>query len=599
MDRRLHLQRDLSRWADPAEDFLAHLDNTDPALETLTLGRPQPPAYASTAGPGAAPKPAQRMPGINPLFFEETGPDHDFGQGFDDLLGLPSSGKPSTIKPLPASMVSPARRRSLSEFSEATDTDITELNDDDFDGIDDVFGKEDDIFGKEESGIYSLGGSRASQANTKARHALERNRKQLQEAADAEDREMYRRYRAQMEAGPASGSTNTLRLRDLRQLQQAQRHDGSPPGAKHRDSLSADRTVNYEYTKDDFENFEDGFADLDIQPACLRPFQAKLPRKASMPVFPKLLKAQKPRFKSTMDLGLLKRDSHTDYRMGSFRSARNADDAHRPGLSVLSEDLQHPRFNDHNDLVRKLARMPSFQREPLSDDVLDYNMEMKKKQLLEKFMEITEKQIQLRSSPRKTTARQAPRPQKPRKGVGLVKYLNLAGSGAPATDDKMHFNPALKVWEGNDHDLLRFEERAEHKQPSLITLADFKQQSRSGRGASNMQYDPDNLKWVNLEKEDDVFGDLPDLEPNDVPRYVDRGVSTFTQRTTLTSTTASSGGDEFQLTPRLLDKFEKEEAKIRKKTHHWFAPNETYHVHRGREHTREYLWDIRKMVMDS
>ena len=65
------------------------------------------------------------------------------------------------------------------------------------------------------------------------------------------------------------------------------------------------------------------------------------------------------------------------------------------------------------------------------------------------------------------------------------------------------------------------------------------------------------------------------------------------------STANSAAGEEFALSTKLMAKFEKEEQKIRKKTHHWFGANESYHLH-GRGHfDADYYWEIRKMVMDN
>lgn len=497
----------------------------------------------------------------------------------------------SEVKFLPGTLstTSPQRRKSLSDYGEDTDTDITsEMDEDDFEEID-------DIFGKEESGIYSSGGKVSNFGNfSKASQALTKKKQQLQQEAELEEEEMVERYRRLGH----QGEPTTLKLKDLKNAQRA------PNSQLDQDALENERTVNYEYTKDDFESFEDGF-DLNIpikfEAEKLKQFQSsrantgRLQHKMSMPNFPNSLKASKPtKFKSTMDLA-----------------------------AIL--DSQHPVFNNSNKIIRKLDRMPSFHNNKErakshtpNDDELNHNMELRKKQLLEKYMEITEQQKNLKTSPKKSRRPQVREKQSTRKGVGLVKYLNEK-SAVPATSSngKMKFDTASKRWEGNEHDLMRFEENETiqpKKQPSLITVLDFQPHKEKLKG--NMMYDAENLRWVNLDKveeEDLIFDDLPDLVPNDVPQYkpsgsklalADRGVSTFTHRTTLTASSSSSAlgrttpGDEFQLLAKLMSRFEKEEVKIKKKTHHWFGTNEHYKIDRPRAFNGEYFWEIRKMVVD-
>lgn len=489
------------------------------------------------------------------------------------------------VLPATLSTSSPVRRRSLSDYSEDTQTDITELNEEDFEELD-------DIFGKEESGIYSSGGKGSQRADTsRAGEQLSRKKKQLQMEAEIEDQELYQRYKKHY-----GDEVNTLKLKDLHRFQLEAVLD--------RDALENERTVNYEYTRDDFESFEDGF-DLNlptkIEPSKLRQFQSSAPEsrriqhKMSMPVFPNSLKTSKQsKFRSTMDLA------------GSLKN-------------------EHPVFNNSNKLIRKLDRMPLFHNRKELDTVLDqqdeqlnYNMEKTKKELLEKYMEITEKQKQMKASPRKKMGNLKSSGAS-RNGVGLVRYLNDK-SLAPIVSGNanMKFNPRTKQWEGNDHDLMRFDEQIQEgvarKQPSLITSKDFDKRADTIKGT--MKYDADNLRWINLDETDendnDVFNDLPDLEPNDIPHYRvptktflgGRGVSAFTQRTVLSvssdrsSALSVSAGDEFQLGAKLIARFQKEEAKIRKKTHHWFGPHEHFRVERQKLFSSEYFWDIRKMVME-
>lgn len=482
-----------------------------------------------------------------------------------------------------ASNTSPIRRRSLSDYSEGTDTGLTsELDDGDFEE------EIDDIFGKEESGIYSSGGRSNSANLSKAGQVLSTKREELQRQAEKEEAEMYERYKKLKQA-----DVNTLRLKD---------HNGFlPTNPNHLDALENDGTVNYEYTRDDDEAFEDGFEldqPLDLEISKLhRSVRSSsksrtLEREMLMPNFPKSLEPSRPtKFKSTMDLN------------GASRS-------------------NHPLFNDDNDIIKRLNRMPSFHQQSKpqkNDDEINRDMELRKKELLEKYMEITERQKKLNTSPKKNKNFTRDSASK-RRGVGLVKFLNQ-GNNVPAVNanGKMKYNHANQRWEGNEHDLVRFEEyenQQQAKKPGLIRKQDF--QTRMEEVQGNMRYDAENLRWINTDEDDmeneRIFEDLPDLEPNDIPQYSQpqfnfdiqgRGVSTFTQRTILTTSSDRSSAigrqnveAEFQLLARNLSRFEKEEAKIRRKTHTWFAPKEQYRLNRHNKFTGDYFWEIRKMVCE-
>lgn len=591
----------LQQWneEDEEDDFLSHLDeaNGEPPTDgfhTLKLtsgGLFTPPVSEKTPRPSLS-------PGIFLKYAEKDDEDIMFSDdGMSNQLNVENLKK-NQIKFahnlenrfLPATTTSPLRRRSLSGYSEDTETDITEMNEDDFEEID-------NIFGKEESGIYSSGGSKGAQRAdvSKASDRLAKKKKQLQMEADMEDQELVQEYRKHH-----GEEVNTLKLRDLKNYQLEANLE--------QDALENERTVNYEYTRDDFESFEDGFdADLPmkIEPNRLRHFHTsasngnRIHHKTSMPVFPNSLRSSKlTKFKSTMDLA-----------------------------SAL-EKKEHPVFNNTNKLIRKLDRMPSFHsRKELKDAIqyqddeeLNNNMERKKKELLEKYMEITEKQKQLKTSPKRSTGVLKSAGSK-RHGVGLVRYLNdKSGVPAVSANGAMKFNARTRRWEGNDHDLMRFEDEireipASKKQPSLITMKDFDNRAETIKGS--MKYDAENMRWVNLDEsyelQNNIFNELPDLEPNDIPRYRmpikstqnERGVSSFTQRTVLSvssdrsSALGVTAGDEFKVGPKLTAKFQKEESKIYRKTHHWFRPNESYKVDRPKPFNSEYFWEIRKMVMDN
>ncbi|KAF3986402.1 hypothetical protein FT663_04545 [Candidozyma haemuli var. vulneris] len=538
-------------------------------------------------------------PSLSPGFmmqFVESEEDHlSFDKDFNenDLFNpgdvLRQNGSLVTPKakfsPGTASNPSPLRRRSLSDYSEGTDTAMTsEMDDDDFEE------EIDDIFGKEESGIYSSGGRSNSNPNgSRAGQILSNKKEQLQRQAEKEEAEMYERYK---QSRHSEGAINTLKLKDLNQAMSNNQINQDP--------LENERTVNYEYTRDDNEAFEDGFdleqpLDLEISKFHRPSLKKKsLAREMSMPNFPKSLESSRPtKYKSSMDLAAFTRKDH-------------------------------PVFNSSNEIIKRLNRMPSFHNqtgrsEPKNDDEINRDMELRKKELLEKYMEITEKQKKLNTSPQrnKTASRE---PTNKRKGVGLVKFLNNQDN-APAVNpnNKMKYNPMHKLWEGNEHDLMRFEEpESDHpgRKPGLIRKQDFQQRTEKIQG--NMRYDAENLRWVNTEDDDKenekIFEDVPDLEPNDIPQYTrpdlnfdihGRGVSTFTQRTVSTTSSDRSSalgrqnvGNEFQLSTKNLSRFEKEEAKIKRKTHNWFAPKEQYRLNKERTFSGDYFWEIRKMVCE-
>ncbi|CCE79443.1 Piso0_001505 [Millerozyma farinosa CBS 7064] len=478
------------------------------------------------------------------------------------------------ISPATISTSSPKRSKSLSEYSEDTnDTDITsQFNEEDFEGID-------DIFGNEESGIYSSGGSGNANGGNKnvnrAKERLQTNKNKLRERAEMEEKELYQKFR-----NPNHEEVQTLKLKDFHNLEREQVDI---------DALDNDRTVNYEYTKDDFENFEDGFdlgSPIKFDAGKLKQFTGKqrkgeiLPKK-SMPTFTsqnrdRLLNSKK--FRSSIDF--------------------NVNEA---------RDQEHPVFNNNNKIIKKLDRIPSFyvkENEKISrTDALNEDMEAKKSQLLSKYMEITEKQNKLNKRKSKVFDSQ---PKAKNKKVGLIRYLNEE----PITvlnNKHMKYNPKSKNWEGNDIDLVKFETMPASK-PSFIPYENFNTNTQGVKIQGNMVYDPESLKWVNLNREDeeDIFQDVPDLQTD--KRYLsagpnklgNRGASTFTQRTESTSSSHSDSTsvNEFYLPSKLIDRFHKEEVKYHRKLGYWFQKNETYDLSSD-HHNKSYYWEIRKMVIDN
>lgn len=609
----------------------------------------------------------------NLLLYSEDNKDSDpFNQDFMDFqeekfdrhnlafnlkTSLPKPTLPEEVRLSPATMstLSPKSRirsKSLSEFSEETnDTDVTsQLNEDDFEDVD-------NIFGNEESGIYSSGGGRTYQTKEtskinaqRANEHLIRKQRQLQNDAELEERELYKKY-ARLQSQVNHDEINTLKLKDFKTFHRNRLNQNSLD----LDALENEKTINYEYTRDDFENFEEGF---DLSSPIK--FDTRLQNVATNSRdFHQIegLSTKGHRMSSKMSMPNFTQFENTTAQPNTFRA--NNIKKYKSSMDLGGGNVsEHPFFNNNNKIIKKLDRIPSFYNKDMLKEVPDENqklnedIELQKQQLLNKYMEITEKQHQLNgTSPKKTNKslsfmkQQRSSPKKGRK-IGLVRYLNdnsipMTTSKSSSSRTAMHFNPVSKNWEGNDIDLMKFEAltssvlklpNSKSSRPSLITVLDFKSKDRKIQG--NMVYDSENLKWVNLDKgeeEDDVqvFKNVPDLilenDSHDHHRRLhsshgrtpsphkmfDRGVSTFTQRTTSTNSTNSEEnhklavsnqeGSEFLLLEKIMERFYKEEAKISKKTKNWFNSNEVYLV--GHRHSapfnNDYFWEIRKMVIDT
>lgn len=206
-------------------------------------------------------------------------------------------------------------------------------------------------------------------------------------------------------------------------------------------------------------------------------------------------------------------------------------------LHELPQEHQHPQqqpqgFNFNNRVINKLDRIPSFYNKPKIPDPES------RIQLLDKYAERKDKdkanaKVNERGNTKSihTSDHHQNHRCHPHKKMGHVRYLNEGGTNSNGEtyniiprSKSMVFNKAQNRWEGNEVDLLRFE----HK-PSLITLKeiepahkdtnydalnndefddDFPGKKRHG----NMLYDNVNLKWINLDQDDEyIFDDIPDL----------------------------------------------------------------------------------------
>lgn len=582
------------------EDFLPE------NLETLRLSPPRaglsPPVFQITD-----PRKMARISSIGQFAEAE---EEDFSFGEEVGPGTFTNEKLHKLfekhKFLPGSFVSlsPTRRKSHSDY-EDEDTDITEMNDEDFEGID-------DIFGKEESGILSsTANSYTIPSISKANITLTQRKQDFQRAAEAEDRELRMRYQKRFGLDPRTLTKNDLQHSSVTHtkkpaLNMSSQYIDDEPFEEGLDEFSSELLTSHNLRQLGVSSKETRAPSLDHKvslPSLQRPF-------------PTVGSSGPKKFKSTMDLA------------SNLRNNAGTED-------------EHPMFNGNNRLIKKLDRMPSFHfsnkgnapehrphQESLTEgqqrEIRLQDMEKRKAELLEKYRELTEKQAALRMSPTKLKRRSKTTKSRSRKNLGLVKNLNnkLPDSlGYSKSNQGMKFNATTRTWEGNEYDLLRFEEDPQEtirlRKPSLITSRDFGTQKYTRHG--NMVYDAENLRWINVntvdEENENDLNELPDLIPNDIPQYVlpkstskrglsERGVSQFTQRTVLTASSSSSAkndsvGDEFFLSKKLVARFEKEEAKIRRKVKEWFNPHENYNIRNREPFNHEYFWEIRKMVMDT
>ncbi|KAK6457482.1 uncharacterized protein RJT20DRAFT_144111 [Scheffersomyces xylosifermentans] len=535
-------------------------------------------------------------------------------------------------------------KESLSEFSEGDDTDITsQMNDEDFEDLD-------NIFGAEESGIYD-----------KMNKILIDKKSILQRQADKEEAELLNRMERQQELRNHThqDANVTLKIKDFNQFQNDPPKNLTSRNLSILDSMENERTVNYEYTRDDFDEFEDGFDD-DFENNLRRgnsnraksssnaPIGSSVRNKSSMPILGKSNSSQMRRFKSNMDIANF---------YGSNLEELDEDE--------FSDNETGPGFNYNNNVIRKLDRIPSF----YNNNTRGSELLHRKSQILGKYQEQALAQKE-KNRMKRQLSKGINEHDKPK--IGLVKYLNtnsvIRNPNIP-TNKIMKYNATSQRWEGNEYDLLRFDSL---NKPSLVTLDEIqdplslgknslanndtlkmsngKPENRDSRNP-HMVYDDENRRWINLREDDEsIFNDIDDLiedkrnssnnsnknayKLSSPPREttasrtnasktntspfvlpptaqlqspIRRGMSQFTQRTvssnTISTTDESSDGDideVFKLSAKSIDKFIKEEAKITKKTQHWFNANETYDFSsKSKLQSHDYYWEIRKMVIEN
>lgn len=414
--------------------------------------------------------------------------EHDaFLDGFDGL----SPETLSTSSPKPR-----MKGKLLSEYSEeneADDTDVTsEFDVADMAGVD-------DIFGCEESGVYSSGGFKKSPGGrphkSRAKTMLELKQQELLARAELEEQEMIQRYGAKLEAH--GGKTNTLKLKDFN-------------CAIEKDALENEKTINYEYTRDDYDDFEEGFELSTPLRLAARGGQRVVSNKLSMPQIDAKAPAPMKRYRSMMNV---KADEGESQRVKDnlMRKLNRIPSFHNPqrlaskGLAIGLDHIEE--LQPHNETYTRK---------------MDMEMEYKKQQLLEKYMEITNHQRRHRATHGAHTRSQVRK--RPGSTLGLVRYLNDQSMpphmGGPKPSP-MHYNPSEHRWEGNDIDLYKFESiRAlPAARPKFIPHRSLvaHDDATDAKVVGNMRYDPLAMRWVKVnsyedeEEEEDVFDDLPDL----------------------------------------------------------------------------------------
>ncbi|KAG7194527.1 uncharacterized protein KQ657_004742 [Scheffersomyces spartinae] len=495
---------------------------------------------------------------------------------------------------------------------EMNDTDVTsELSDAEFEDVD-------NIFGDQESGIY-----------LKMHDRLNQKKQLLQDQSKVEELELEKLHttRQQHQAAAKKRRSNSR----IRNPNEQQPHE---------------RTITFEESS--IEDFANGF-DNDIE------------EKMSILPPPMKLKQSLPNLQSF------------------GKNSLNTVKKFKSSMELISE---HPKFNTSNHIYRKLNRIPSFYNQETAhpQDEEYVKAQERKLALLSKFKESTKHQkrgnangnpqeyhqthlqsnnvhqhLQPIKNNRNATHQYPQHKKRVKHQINLEQYQKQQ-SQLNIYHGPMKLNSRTQTWEGNDLDLLKFDTLSK---PSLITMNDLKGRNIKKEGSkkfltlapdiepssneeSPMVFDSTNLRWVYPGDEAHTLFNVPDLDDNISPinvnaggGYVDvlatnsnpslarlqspmRGASTFTQRTTSSTTTASTSDgplistsgasssvtgivpvEEFNLSMKTINRFLKEEAKIKRKVDNWFPSGSKYLIcNRHQEWNGDHLWEIRKLVVD-
>lgn len=465
-------------------------------------------------------------------------------------------------------------RSALSDYSEGDDTDQTsQMNDEEFEDLDDVFGVE-------EAAYDNL------------HRKLQSKQLQLQYDVEREEAELKSRMQMNRQMNQTNIDANaTLKLKDFNLINTL-----SQKNLNSHNQLD-EKTIDYEYVRDEFEDFEEGF-DTNFESRFSSIKQPKLTR-----------------FHSSSRLNSSNDKKHQE-RINSIKRYKSTMDF--AGQNSRDATTEPPKYNFDNRVKSRLERIPSFYNKT--------NDNKAKQNYLNKLQESAA-----------TKSRQSQPPT-----VGLLRYLNnntIVTIPVIPTNMKMTYNATLLNWEGNEIDLLRFESL---QKPSLITLNDINVKKdtskvyKSPEKNSNMKFDSENLRWINSNEENEsIFNDIPDLDDNNKhtntykkeglrkdkayhlsspPKIkhvlqelelpmTKRGLSQFTQRTISTNDLIEEEKveiDDFFISDKLIDRFKKEEAKITRKISHWFDVHEEYNFENPNTNVDlDYYWEIRKLVMDT
>lgn len=494
------------------------------------------------------------------------------------------------------------------------DTDVTsELTDDEFEDVD-------NIFGDQESGIY-----------LKMHDKLSRKKQQLQDQSRVEEIELEK-LKATKQHHSRKLRTNS-RVRNPNSVDQQE------------------RTVTFEESSlDDFEN---GF-DNDIEDKItLLPTAMKL--KQSLPnlqSYGKPLNTVK-KFKSSMELISEHPKFNTSNRI--YRKLNRIP-------SFYNQETAHPQDEEYvKAQERKIALLNKFKENSKHQSLHENHFQQYPPQNeVRQPSQINEvgKSTLKHKDGHRHNLRQSKKHVKHLIDLEHYQALGNTYSGP------MKYNPRIQAWEGNDIELLKFDSLAK---PSLITMNDLKGRNMTKKGSkkfltlapgiepsnnkpSPMVFDSTNLRWVNAGDETDALFNVPDLEDEispingnlghassgafldilagDTPPTVGRlqspmrGVSAFTQRTTSSATTVSTSDgplmtssgstttssvplEEYNLSMKTINRFLKEETKIKRKVDNWFPSGAKYRIGSSRgsssanqEWSGEHLWEIRKLVVD-
>lgn len=223
--------------------------------------------------------------------------------------------------------------------------------------------------------------------------------------------------------------------------------------------------------------------------------------------------------------------------------------------------------NLNSRVISKLDRIPSFYNKKLSNMIeQEQNYQITKDQLLAQYKEIDKQHQRTKKLLSRSMSSNAIHDIKSSKDYQdkiksrkKKEMKTIKTTEIPQTPN-MKFNSNLRIWEGNNGDLKKFE------RPSTIKLSDYKLIKPSG-----MVFDSENMKWVNdpnsNQNDDDDILKIPDLQETQV-----------------------KFDDVLEIGKSKVSRWLLEEDRLKRKISEW--------GNRG-DYSTDYFWDIRKLVMES